>query len=82
VKACPVCGNEAATFVASGGKESGVRRRTWYVTCPSCPTSYEVSLELLHQLASHAAQAPPLRARWLRLMAEAAKRGEKMTKLY
>ena len=82
MKACPVCGNEAAKFVAQGGKDSGVRRRSWYVNCPSCPTSFEISLELLHQLAGLAAVAPELRARWMRLMVEAAKRGEKLTRLY
>lgn len=82
MKTCPVCGNEAATFVAHGGKGSGVRRRSWYIHCPSCPTSFGISLELLNQLAGSPAQASQLRARWLRLMAEAAKRGEKMAHLY
>jgi hypothetical protein len=82
VKACPVCGNDAAEFLASVNFSSGVRRRTWYVNCPSCPTRYRISLELLSQLAGNAMKAPGLRARWVRLMAEAAARGEKLTDLY
>jgi transcriptional regulator NrdR family protein len=79
---CPVCQGEEAEFIASGGKESGVRRRSLYVVCPSCPTRYSISLELLNQLKGNAAEAPQLRARWGRLMADAARRGEKMTQLY
>jgi hypothetical protein len=82
MNACPVCGNKGAEFLASAGKESGVRRRFFYVNCPSCPTRYEISLELLNQLSGNAAQAPSLRVRFVRLMADAAKRGEKMTQLY
>lgn len=82
MKGCPVCGNEAATSVANEDKQSGVRRRTWVVQCPSCPTSFDIPLELLHQLAGGSAHASELRARWVRLMAEAAKRGEKLTHLY
>jgi hypothetical protein len=82
MKACPVCANEAATFASQGGQASGLRRRSWYVSCPTCPTSFDISLELLHQLAGSSAQAAQLRARWVRLMAEAAKRGDKMTHLY
>lgn len=82
MKGCPVCGNETATLVADGDKQSGVRRRNWLVQCPSCPTSFDVPLELLQQLGGSSVHASQLRARWVRLIAEAAKRGEKMTHLY
>lgn len=79
---CPVCGNEAATFVSHGGKASGVRRRSWFVHCPSCPTSFNISPELVNELDGRPAQASEMRARWLQRMTEAARRGEKITILY
>ncbi len=82
MNACPVCGDETATLTVQGGHQSGVRRRSWYVSCPSCPTSFDISLELLNRFAESPAQASQLQTRWVRLMAEAAKRGEKMTHLY
>lgn len=82
MNACPVCGNDSATLTAQGGHASGVRRRSWYVSCPTCPTSFAISLELLNRFAASPSQASQLRNRWVRLMSEAAKRGEKMTRLY
>jgi hypothetical protein len=59
-----------------------VRRRVFYVACPTCPTRYEIPLELVTKLTGNAVQAPSLRTRWVRLMSEAAARGEKLTRLY
>lgn len=82
MNACPVCLNQEAKFSSQAGQASGLRRRSWYVTCPTCPTSFDISLESLHQLAGGPAQASQLRTRWVRLMAESARRGEKITHLY
>lgn len=82
MKACPVCGNDRAELLASTNVESGARRRVFHVSCPACPTRYEIPFELLTNLTADAVRAPALKARWRRLMQETASRGEKMTRLY